>query len=1274
MIRIATRIIIAAELLLAATSAASADPFTIGAAIFSLFGADLVAGTAIAYVVTAVVGLAEVVGLSYLAKALAPTPAATPPGGTTGKLQAGGAITRSIVVGRGMTAGSLAYANTYSPTQVAAASAAVAAAAGHGDTSWGFLSAFYGPLGAQGNTPNAYLVQVIALSDIPVTGLVGILVNGVEVTWNPFLIPCFEGIAIPEYNSNNAVESYGGSIPATGPYTFSIFGTPYTDVFTSSKSVQDTTTNVTMIQVAPGQELPDTYSFNVSTLTYTFNAANASHSIIVYFNYASATGGTDYLWVKFYDGTQVAADTGLVALYGSDPYRPYTSARVGAGVAYAVVTALTNQNLFSGFPQVKFVLDGVKLYDRRYDTSVGGSGSQRWATPSTWAVTGNPVVIAENILRGISYGGQWVYGAQTVTATQLPSASWTAAASECDSPIDLVAGGTELQFYAGGEITFDTEPATALEELLKTCNGRLAEIGGAYKIRAGAAGSAVFSFSDADILSTVQQTFDPFPSLGQTINAVTAQYTSPAEAWNTKDAAPLYDSTLEALDGGARLPVAVTYGFVTSGTAVQRLMKSERDNQRAFRRHALPMPPDAFVLEPLDVVSWTSARNGYSSKLFEIITADDLPNLNMGLALKELDPNAYDWVAATDEVAVVDGTIAILRPPPQPIVDWSAIPYTLVAGGAIRAAIELGWDSHTDDVDGIGFEIRLTATSATVYASSFHDSMMFAAGSIIISQNLIPNTAYQARGRYLPISVRDTEWSAWLDVTTPNVPAIGLIDIPLEVTTEFNLINAQIQSVKDVIASVARLDAQTFVDQLTVKAVTVDRIAAVKTLLAGDIATVTDTINLVNAVITDPLTGLATRASASDVITLQTLTGDGTHGNVALASRATSLEATVNNGTTGVAATYSDVVTLAALTGDATHGNMALATRSTNLEATVNNGTTGIAATYSDVITLQSLTSDATHGNTALASRATSLEATVNNGTTGVTALYNDTVTLQSLTGDPTHGNLAIANRTTNLEAKVNDGTIGVQALYNDTINLQSITGDGTHGNVALASRSTRLEATVNDGTSGVTALYNEQVALVATTGDATYGNMALGTRTTNLETSVNDPTTGLVSKASVSQISDAESYADSAVASYNIGVSASLNDKASTASVSTVATAAALINGKLAASYQISLAAGGIASLTGYAGNDSAGWVFDGNYFKFSFPGATGGAPVDVLAISNVSGTPKIVFKADMIGDGTLSMNKIAADSVVTNVLRSPSGLMVVDMANGKITINDGA
>jgi hypothetical protein len=233
------------------------------------------------------------IGLNLLARAVAGKPQQDKASfSVQGRLQSGGTVARSIILGRSATAGSLVYANTW---------------------------------GSSGGTPNAYITQVISLADYPVKALAGLLVNGIE---------CQLG---------------------TTPHAQ--YGYPVLDYRKGSK---------------------------------------------------------DHLWVKFYDGTQTGADSFLVNTVSSTE-RPYQNTRIGRGVAYAICTSRVNDELFSGFPQFKFVVDGMRLYDPSKDSTNGGSGTQRFNDPSTWGGDGDllPVVQVYNLLRGIRWNNQWLYGLQS---------------------------------------------------------------------------------------------------------------------------------------------------------------------------------------------------------------------------------------------------------------------------------------------------------------------------------------------------------------------------------------------------------------------------------------------------------------------------------------------------------------------------------------------------------------------------------------------------------------------------------------------------------------------------------------------------------------------------------------------------------------------------------------------------------------------------------------------------------------------------------------------
>jgi len=76
------------------------------------------------------------------------------------------------------------------------------------------------------------------------------------------------------------------------------------------------------------------------------------------------------------------------------------------------VTIRQNADLFgSSLPRLSYIVRGMKLYDWRYDSTMpGGSGSQRWNDPTTWAWTENPAVIKYNFRRGIWLNGIRVLG------------------------------------------------------------------------------------------------------------------------------------------------------------------------------------------------------------------------------------------------------------------------------------------------------------------------------------------------------------------------------------------------------------------------------------------------------------------------------------------------------------------------------------------------------------------------------------------------------------------------------------------------------------------------------------------------------------------------------------------------------------------------------------------------------------------------------------------------------------------------------------------------
>lgn len=492
--------------------------------------------------------------------------------------------------------------------------------------------------------------------------------------------------------------------------------------------------------------------------------------------------GRNHLWVKFYDGNQTTADPLLVGTVGAYNNRPYQATRVGRGIAYAVVTAFVGQEagLFQGFPNFKFGLVGMPLYDQTRDGSRGGSGSQRVGLTNTWGGDGDHLVAVQiaNLLMGIRWNGQWQYGIQGLTVNRLPSAHWLQQIAKCRAPI-AGPNGQEPSFRAGGEIPYDAPLADAIEALLTAGNGRLAETGGFYKVHVGAPDSPVMAFTDGEILSTEEQSFTPFFGLADTINGITARHPSPEEAWNVKSAPPLYAPTFEAEDGNRRLLADVPLDFVPYKGQVQRLMQAALREARRARRHTLVLPPEYWTVEPGDVIRWTSVRNGYVDKLFRVDGVVDRANLDVMVDITEIDPADYDWNQSTDYRVPVDGPVGPLRPAPMVIVDWFAVGDVVKdnAGNERGAAIRLSWDPDQPGTVGVRFRVRLAATGEIVHEGR---TDVVEAGNILISHNIRPNVLYEVQGQYVPRSDVETIWSGWLSVTTPDV-RLGPLDVYFDI-------------------------------------------------------------------------------------------------------------------------------------------------------------------------------------------------------------------------------------------------------------------------------------------------------------------------------------------------------------------------------------------------------------------------------------------------------------------------------------------------------------
>ena len=466
------------------------------------------------------------------------------------------------------------------------------------------------------------------------------------------------------------------------------------------------------------------------------------------------------IFIRFHDGNQTTPDAYLRRVFGDYPERPWTADMIGHGVPYVVVTfkGKAGTEDYSGFPSIKFEVDGHKLLDPR-------DGQVKF--------TRNPAVIAWNILRGIDIPGGDVWG---VGARDFVPGYVIAAANTCDSLVPTAGGGTRVRYQAGLEISVSDEPHQALTEMVKAMGGDVVDMGGTWLLTAGDPGTAVLSITDDDIIVTDSRSLKPYPGLDETVNAIHASYPDPAQQWEAKEAVPLYNAEWEASDGGRRLIAEVDFPAVPFPMQVRALMGEMAADHRRMRTHVVTLPPDALGVKLGDHIAWTSAVNGYGGKLFKVSAMRiDPVSLCMAFTIKERDPSDYDYDPDRDGIVPTVPSPQPVAPVITGITGWNV--QAVNAGG--RPGIRMVWNPEIN-ARALSWVIRLASDGSEANSGTTSD---MARGENVQTAGLRPSTTYHVTGN-LVIPGRGTE-SVTTSVTTLPI-GLSWDDLTGEVRDSFN--------------------------------------------------------------------------------------------------------------------------------------------------------------------------------------------------------------------------------------------------------------------------------------------------------------------------------------------------------------------------------------------------------------------------------------------------------------------------------------------------------
>ncbi len=460
----------------------------------------------------------------------------------------------------------------------------------------------------------------------------------------------------------------------------------------------------------------------------------------------------DRLWVTYYDGRAgQTADTTLVGLA-----QGWTSTHTMEGCAYVVVEAHWSDAVLRTPPSLSFEMEGATLYDRRKDTTAGGSGAHRLDDPSTWEYSDNPAVALDHYMLGRYWNGLRVMGVG-LDPDDVPYARFAAQANVCDETVALKAGGTQKRYRAHGLIFSDDEYDTTIKKLCTAMAASPADFGGRFGTVGIEAKTPVLTIDQGDLITGMGDTYTPKRTWAALVGAVEGRYQPADRLYQPTDYPRVTNAAWEAEDGGEPKVKTLDLEFETDGERAQRLalLDARLERRQATLTGAYPLW--AIELERGDWFVRTGGRFGEIGKTFEVMQrVIDVATMTVSIVAQEVDPadSAWDETGAIDPPPALTPSTASLGALETPVL--TVADNLMVGAGSRIPALRVGWETPTDErIRNILIEIRRTSDNlrVAVVTTPIPDDD----DELIIQNGINEGVGYTVRARYMSAAL----FSAW---------------------------------------------------------------------------------------------------------------------------------------------------------------------------------------------------------------------------------------------------------------------------------------------------------------------------------------------------------------------------------------------------------------------------------------------------------------------------------------------------------------------------------
>lgn len=361
----------------------------------------------------------------------------------------------------------------------------------------------------------------------------------------------------------------------------------------------------------------------------------------------SPFGGTPVAYLGGHLGT--AGQT--VDAFLDAAFTEWTANHRARGCAYTVLradllaTPGAEVRWDGGPPQnLAALIKGKKVYDPRADaTFVGavygaGSGTQRLATPSTWAWSDNPALCVADYMIDTDLGPGWA-------TARIDYDSVAVAAAACDVAVAIPTATTEKRFTCNGVLTTAADYQSNLEALCSS-GVRLRYYKGQWHVFANVYEAPSFAFDESDLIGDVD--FQAEPEFEDRYNLIKGAYFDPLRKYELSPFIEVSSALKATRDDNEELPKEIRLPFTNSEYMAQRLGFRHVAQAEQTGIAILRLGYQAIDVRVGDVISQTVGELSWASKVFRVVGWTHIDFQGVELKVKEDSSTAYADPAEID--------------------------------------------------------------------------------------------------------------------------------------------------------------------------------------------------------------------------------------------------------------------------------------------------------------------------------------------------------------------------------------------------------------------------------------------------------------------------------------------------------------------------------------------------------------------------------------------------------------------------------------------------